>query len=146
MKMLKGKIGLIGAGVRSPGSFEDEGFMRHSIVEIGEHTLKKLVISDYLENFVQPGAQATFGVSGGSFFGKQLMLLEINGKKYKHGYSHLIARYRAAGFLWGALGGIALLVLYSNYPSSVWLFAAIGLLAYSVYRFATETFAYTRFC
>ena len=87
MKMYEGKIGLIGAGTWSRTG-TGSGFTKHSIVEIGSHTLKNLIISDYLGNFVHTGSQARFGVSGG--LGNRLLLLEINGEKYKHGYSQLI--------------------------------------------------------
>lgn len=146
MKIYKGKVGLLGPGTWTTNAVGSGG-TKHSIVEIGEHTLRDVWITDYFSNFIKTGAEARFGISGGGgrWLGKHLLLLETNGKKYKEGLFGLIMTYLYVILSCAVVGAVVLGILYLNNLFTPGIYMAIGLLCFVIYRLLSDILAFIRF-
>jgi len=103
MKVLDGEIGVVGGGRR--GRRGQSNVL--SILEIGEHQLKRIVLPDALRAPMATGKHARIllgrGLSLGLVTRPYIAAIEIDGKKYKTGRVILFALlkallYFAAGF------------------------------------------------
>lgn len=85
MKVYEGELGMIGSGTWTDGGGGGKTIL--SVLEIGNHQLKRVLLPDYLGNYMQPGAQMRLGVSTGlsrGFITRPVVTaVEVNGRKYK---------------------------------------------------------------
>ena len=119
MKVYKGKITMIGQGDwSSQGS--GGGHTTVSVFEIGEHNLRKLLITDYMMNYVKVGDEAEILVSKGLSQGlitRQVILgIKVNGKKYMESTVKIIFMNLAKIFLYFMLTFPLMLFYDSKFP------------------------------
>ncbi len=119
MKVYKGKITMIGQGDwSSKGS--GGGQTTVSVFEIGEHNLRKLLITDYMMNYVKVGEEAEILVSKGLSQGlitRQVILgIKVNGKKYMESTVKIIFMNLAKIFLYFMLTFPLMLLYDSKFP------------------------------
>lgn len=85
MKVYEGELGLIGSGTWSDGGGGGKTIL--SVLEIGNHQLKRVLLPDYLGNYMTPGTHMRVGISTGLSRGfvtrPVVAAVEVNGKKYK---------------------------------------------------------------
>lgn len=72
---VSGRLSMMGHGVWSSGS------SKVSVIEIGEHTLRNVRVSDYLKNYLEVGDTLDIEVVP-SFWGLLLVGVRRNGKTY----------------------------------------------------------------
>jgi hypothetical protein len=85
MKVYSGEVGMIGGGTWSDGGGGGKTIL--SAFDIGNQHLKRIVLTDYLANYLKPGTQAKILVSQGLSHGfitrPFIAAVEVEGKKYK---------------------------------------------------------------
>ncbi len=85
MKVYEGEIGMIGAGTWTDGGGGGKTIL--SVLEVGNHQLKKILLPDYLGNYIATGAQARVlvsqGLSRGMVTRPFVAAVEVDGKTYK---------------------------------------------------------------
>lgn len=85
MQTLEGVVGRVGAGTWVDGG--GGGKTTLSVFEIGDHHLKRVVLPDYLRNYITPGEPARVmigqGLSHGLITRPFIAAVEVDGKKYK---------------------------------------------------------------
>lgn len=85
MKVYEGELGLVGSGTWTDGGGGGKTIL--SVLEIGNHQLKRVLLPDYLGNYMTPGAHMRVGVSTGLSRGfvtrPVVAAVEVDGKKYK---------------------------------------------------------------
>ena len=85
MQTLEGVIGRVGAGTWQDGGGGGKTVL--SVFEIGNHHLKRVVLPDYLRNYITPGEPARVrigqGLSHGLITRPFIAAVEVDGKKYK---------------------------------------------------------------
>jgi hypothetical protein len=91
MKVIEGNLNLMGNG-----TWEDGGGGGKTVVsalDIGDHHLKKILIPDYLANYMTPGEHVRVAISEGLSRGlitrPVIAAVEANGKKYRLGFGEL---------------------------------------------------------
>ncbi|MBH1962224.1 MAG: hypothetical protein I8H82_06425 [Rhodocyclales bacterium] len=85
MKIAEGELKLIGGG-----TWEDGGGGGKTVVsalDIGDHHLRKILIPDYIRNYMAPGEHIRVAISQGLSHGMItrpfIAAVEVNGKKYR---------------------------------------------------------------
>lgn len=85
MRILEGVIGTVGAGTWRDGGTSGRTIL--SVFEIGDHHIRRVVLPDYLRNYITPGERARVmigqGLSHGLITRPFIAAVEVNGKKYK---------------------------------------------------------------
>lgn len=85
MKVYEGELGMVGSGTWADGGGGGKTML--SVLEIGNHQLKRVVLPDYIGNYLTPGSHIRLGVSTGLSRGlvtrPVVAAVEVNGKKYK---------------------------------------------------------------
>lgn len=85
MKVYEGEIGMIGAGTWTDGGGGGKTVL--SVLEVGNHQFKKIVLPDYLRNYLEPGTTTRVGISQGLSRGwitrPFVAAVEVDGKKHK---------------------------------------------------------------
>ncbi|MEO8030789.1 MAG: hypothetical protein ABJC74_16245 [Gemmatimonadota bacterium] len=85
MQTLEGVVGRVGAGSWEDGGGGGKTIL--SVFEIGDHHLKRVVLPDFLRNYIVPGEPARVmvgqGLSRGLITRPFIAAVEVNGKKYK---------------------------------------------------------------
>ena len=91
MKVVEGELSLIGHG-----TWEDGGGGGKTIVsalDIGDHHLQRILVPDYLRNYVTPGEHVRVAISQGFSRGvitrPFIAAVEANGKKRQVGFGQL---------------------------------------------------------
>lgn len=92
MKITEGELKLIGSG-----SWEDGGGGGKTVVsalDIGDHHFRKILVPDYLRNYMTPGEHIRVAISQGLSHGiitrPFIAAVESNGKKYHIGSGQMI--------------------------------------------------------
>lgn len=127
MKVYIGKITMIGQGDwSSKGS--GGGQTTVSVFEIGDHSLRKLLITDYMMNYVKVGEEAEILVSKGLSQGlitRQVILgIKVNGKTYKESAVKIVFMNLAKIFLYFMLT-FPLMLFYDSKLPLILGFAAL---------------------
>ncbi len=128
MKTYRGKITRIGQGDWiSNGS--GGGKTTVSVFEIGVHTLQKLLISDYMINYVNVGEDVEIlvskGLSQGLITRKYIAGIKVNGKIYKENLGTILFMNFAKIFLYFMLT-IPIIMLYqSMFPLIIGIVALV---------------------
>ncbi len=110
MKVLEGELKLIGGG-----TWEDGGGGGKTVVsalDIGDHHLRKILIPDYLRNYMTPGEHIRVAVSQGLSRGlitrPFIAAVDAHGKKYRIEKSTLIFAGVAKTLLYAIPVGVIL--------------------------------------
>ena len=84
MKIAEGELKLIGSGTWDDGGGGGKTVV--SALDIGNHHLRKILVPDYLRNYMTPGEHIRVGISQGLSRGMItrpfIAAVESNGKKY----------------------------------------------------------------
>jgi len=114
MKAYNGIINLIGNGAW----IADANGTRLTVLEIGEKSLKKIFMPDYLANYVRAGNEARLLVFK-FITHSQIVAAEVNGKKYKVSLRRMVALSFIPAVLVtlvvGSFIGIITLEAYNNF-------------------------------
>lgn len=81
MKIYKGKVKLIGSGAWIAGNNGDSG-TQLSVLEIGDESLSRIYLSDYLSNYIKVGMDAELLVYK-TIFKHAIVGMRVDGKTYK---------------------------------------------------------------
>jgi hypothetical protein len=85
MRVYEGEVGIVGHGTWSDGGGGGKTVL--SVLEIGNAQLKRIVLPDYLANYLTPGQKSRVligqGLSRGLLTRPFVAAVEVNGKKYK---------------------------------------------------------------
>ena len=85
MRVLDGEIGVVGSGTWTDGGGGGKTLL--SVLEIGNHHLKRIVLPDYLHNYMTPGKQARVligrGLSRGVITRPFVAAVQVDGRTYK---------------------------------------------------------------
>jgi len=85
MKIYEGEVGVLGHGTWSDGGGGGKTIL--SVLEIGDQQLKRIVLPDYLANYLTPGQRSRVlvgrGLSRGLITRPFVAAVEVNGRKYK---------------------------------------------------------------
>lgn len=110
MKVIEGELNLIGSG-----TWEDGGGGGKTVVsalDIGEHHLQKILIPDYLRNYMTPGEHIRVGISEGLSRGwitrPFIAAVESHGKKYRINAGQLMFSAAVKTLLYAIPVGMAL--------------------------------------
>jgi hypothetical protein len=90
MKIIEGTVGNIGGGIWTTKA---GGWTFRSVLEIGDHHLRKIGISDYLETYINPGAQVRILIFKRFATNPLVFAVEVNGKKYKEPALKILIAY-----------------------------------------------------
>jgi hypothetical protein len=84
MKIVEGELKLIGSGTWNDGGGGGKTVV--SALDIGEHHLRKILVPDYLRNYMEPGEHIRVGISQGLSHGlitrPFIAAVESNGQKH----------------------------------------------------------------
>ena len=85
MEVIEGTVGLIGAGTWSAKG--DGGSTSLSVLEIGNKTYKRIILTDYLSNYITAGqpvrALISRGLTRGLVSRPFIAAVQVDGKTYK---------------------------------------------------------------
>lgn len=122
MKVLDGEIGVVGSGTWNDGGGGGKTLL--SVLEIGNHHLKRIVLPDYLHNYMTPGKQARVligqGLSRGMITRPFVAAVQVDGRTYKT--DQVLLMYVLKCVLYG---GVALLVFGKLLPVGLAIAAGI---------------------
>lgn len=122
MKVLDGEIGVVGSGTWTDGGGGGKTIL--SVLEIGNHHLKRIVLPDYLHNYLTPGKQARVligrGLSRGVITRPFVAAVQVDGRTYKTDQVLLMYVLKCVLYC-----GVALLVFSRLLPVGLALAAAI---------------------
>ena len=108
MRVLEGEVGVVGAGTWTDGGGGGKTML--SVLEIGDHHLQKIVLPDYLSNYLKPGSNARIllgqGLSRGLITRPFVAAVKVDGKTYKTGQVLFMGILKS--LLYGALFGVLL--------------------------------------
>jgi len=128
MKVIEGDIGLVGGGTWTDGGGGGKTVL--SVLEIGDQQLKKILLTDYLANYVKPGKHARLlvskGLSRGIITRPFIAAVEVDGKKYK------TDQVLFMGILKIALYSMAAFVLLFSFSVPLAVLACAGIALYYV--------------
>ncbi len=118
MRVYEGEIGVVGHGTWSDGGGGGKTVL--SVLEIGDQQLKRIVLPEFLANYLTPGQRSRVlvgtGLSRGLITRPFVAAVEANGKKYKVDSILMMA--------------ILKIILYSMLAFPLWAIAwPLGLLA-----------------
>lgn len=110
MKIIEGELKLVGSGTWADGGGGGKTVV--SALDIGDHHLRKILIPDYLRNYMTPGEHIRVGISQGLSHGMItrpfIAAVEANGKKYRLDKGTLIFAGAAKTLLYALPVGVIL--------------------------------------
>jgi len=110
MKIVEGELKLIGSGTWDDGGGGGKTVV--SALDIGEHHLRKILVPDYLRNYMVPGEHIRVGISQGLSRGMItrpfIAAVEANGKKHSIERGTMIFAGAAKTLLYGLPVGVIL--------------------------------------
>jgi len=110
MKIIEGELKLVGSGTWADGGGGGKTVV--SALDIGDHHLRKILIPDYLRNYITPGEHIRVGISQGLSHGMItrpfIAAVEANGKKYRLDKGTLIFAGAAKTLLYALPVGVIL--------------------------------------
>lgn len=126
MRIVEGTLSLIGHGTWDDGGGGGKTVV--SAMDIGEHHLQKILVPDYLRNYMEPGAHMRLAISQGLSRGlitrPFVAAVECNGKKRKIGMGQMWFAGAAKTLLYGIPVGALLGAIFL--PLGLAGVAAIG--------------------
>ncbi len=127
MRVVEGDVGVVGAGTWSDGGGGGKTIL--SVLEIGDTHLKRIVLPDYLANYVTPGQHVRVlvgqGLSRGFITRPFVAGVENNGKTYK------IDSVLMMGILKSILYCMLAGVLAAIHPI-LWVAACVGIFGFYI--------------
>lgn len=115
MTVYEGEVSLVGAGTWTDGAAQGasaggQGKTILSVLEIGGHSLRKIVMPDYISNYVHSGKQTTLligtGLSQGIITRPFIAAVKVDGKTYKESDGMLIFMLATKAILYAILFGV----------------------------------------
>lgn len=122
MTVYEGEVSLVGAGTWSDGaatanSAGGQGKTILSVLEIGGHSLRKIVMPDYISNYLRSGKQTTLligkGLSRGAITRPFIAAIKVDGKTYKESEGMLIFMLAAKALLYSMPFGLILGAIFA---------------------------------
>lgn len=121
MAVYEGEVSLVGAGTWTDGAAQGgaggQGKTILSVLEIGGQSLRKIVMPDYISNYVQTGKQTTLligtGLSRGLITRPFIAAVKVDGKTYKESEGMLIFMLAVKAILYAILFGVILGALFA---------------------------------
>jgi hypothetical protein len=114
MTVYEGEVSRVGAGTWTDAAdgAGGQGKTMLSVLEIGEHSLRKIVMPDYISNYLQAGKQSSLligtGLSRGMITRPFIAAVKVDGKTYKESDGMLIFMFAAKAILYAVLFGLIL--------------------------------------
>jgi len=107
MEIVEGTVGLIGAGTWTAKG--DGGSTNLSVLEIGDKTYKRIILTDYLSNYMTAGqkvrALISKGLTRGLVSRPFVAAVQVDGKTYK--VESLLMMFVLKVILWLMICGVA---------------------------------------
>jgi hypothetical protein len=117
MTVYEGEVSLVGAGTWTDGAAQGNGTGGQgktilSVLEIGGQSLRKIILPDYISNYLQQGKQSTLligsGLSQGLITRPFIAAVKVDGKTYKESDGMLIFMLATKTILYAILFGVIL--------------------------------------
>lgn len=137
MTTYEGEVSMVGAGTWQDGASDGKGSGGQgktilSVLEIGDHSLRKIVMPDYISNYIRPGKHTQLlvgqGLSRGLITRPFIAAAKIEGKTYKESGGMVLFMGLAKSVLYIIPVGIGLGMIWS--PLGV--LGVIGVFAYYI--------------
>ena len=136
MQVVEGTVGLIGAGTWTAKG--DGGSTTLSVLEIGNKTFKRIILTDYLSNYVTAGqnvrALISQGLTRGLVSRPFIAAVQVEGKTYKT--EQVLMMMVLKTVLWLMICGVVGALFWP---------LGIALAAYVVYFYAKSYLDYKKF-
>ncbi|CAG0959625.1 hypothetical protein MTYP_00651 [Methylophilaceae bacterium] len=137
MTTYEGEISMVGAGTWQDGAANGSGGGGQgktilSVLEIGDHSLRKIVLPDYISNYIHPGKHTQIlvgqGLSRGLITRPFIAAAKVDGKTYKESSGMVLFVSLAKSILYTIPVGIGLGAIWA--PLGV--LGVIGVFAYYI--------------
>jgi len=136
MTVYGGEISMVGTGTWQDGASDGAGAGGQgktivSVLEIGNHALRKIVMPDYVSNYIRPGKQAELlvgqGLSRGLITRPYIAAVKVDGKTYKESGGMVLFMGLAKallysvpvavvlGAMWAPLGALGVVGVFAYY-------------------------------